>query len=242
MRREFFFGTVFAACMAVGLGAQSTTSQSQSTSNPQSTATSTQSDQSNRSSSRADRNDSQHTVTLAGCISNGNSMGTTGTTGSSASSYAASNNFTLSDVEMVGRNKPTAGNTGINSGAQGQPNGSSITGTGAATSGSAGSTGAGTQYGTMTGSSANSGNSALGNSANSSSTSQQSVAGTSGTAATGLTLEGKNLSKYAGKRVQVKGTIDNAGDWSSTSGMAPTSGTLHVTSVKSLGGTCASGR
>ena len=105
MRRQFFFGTVFAAAMAVGLGAQSTSQSSYS------------------------QSDHGQSVTVTGCLQSadsfrGSSTGTTGTgssaattgteTGSTASSAgsmssASADQFVLTNVSMGASPSTTTG-------------------------------------------------------------------------------------------------------------------------------------
>jgi hypothetical protein len=109
MRRQFMFGIVLAAAMAVGVGAQSSSPQSTPPSqspNPQSAYP-----QSEKQSSKA------KDVTVTGCVQKADqaasTTGTTGTTAAGATTTAASDKFVLMNVAPAAAAAgETAGTTG----------------------------------------------------------------------------------------------------------------------------------
>ena len=86
MKRQFLFGTVLAAAMAVGVGAQTP-----QTPPPSQTPSPTQAP----TSSSMDRQSASKSVTLTGCVekagSSSSAAGTAGTTGASASQFVLKN-------------------------------------------------------------------------------------------------------------------------------------------------------
>src|SRR5689334_11503208 len=121
MSRQFLFGTVIAAAMAVGVGAQSTSPQSTS---PQTPSPTTSSSQSDRQSSMSGK-----TVTVTGCLQKGDQSSTTGTTGTTASpssTTSSTGDFVLNNVSMGGSDtaaSSTPGTTGTASSSSAWRNG-----------------------------------------------------------------------------------------------------------------------
>ena len=120
MKRQFVFGTVMAAALTVGLGAQSTTPQSTSPQSGQSSTPSTQgsSSQSGSQDRASKRSDRGQTLTLTGCLQSGDSAmsGATGTTGGApatgartGAAGASSDNFVLADATQSSSDKSSTG-------------------------------------------------------------------------------------------------------------------------------------
>ena len=203
MRRTLLFGTVFAAAMAVSVGAQSGSTQ-------------------DRESQYGARG---KTVTLTGCLqSAGNSSGSTSTTGSTAGSTTSGSMTGSTASSAYGSQKPAGANfvlKDVSMGSEKNPSETSTT-----TSGATGTTGS--------------------TSAISSFSSGLWLIATSST---------ENWSKYLNHRVEVKGSLSesNSSSPSTTASGSTTSsqtnpsssysaqsnmGTLNVTSIKEISGTC----
>jgi hypothetical protein len=108
MKRQFVFGTVMAAALTVGLGAQSPTPQS----TPQ-----TPSPSSYGSSQDRSRPDRGQAITLTGCLQSGDMGGATGTSGAAGTAPKAgaasgsSDKFVLTEVIQSSADKSGAAGT-----------------------------------------------------------------------------------------------------------------------------------
>jgi hypothetical protein len=114
MKRQFLFGTVLAAAMAVGVGAQTPDPASPQTP-PQSPTAQSPTSQTPPASPSMDKQSSKagQTVTLTGCVERGSAGGATaGTTGATSPSAGASQ-FVLKNVAPGGgASSSTAGTSG----------------------------------------------------------------------------------------------------------------------------------
>ncbi len=200
MRRTLLFGTVFAAAMAVSVGAQSGSTQ-------------------DRESQYGARG---KTVTVTGCLQSAeNSSGSTSTTGSTAGSTTSGSMTGSTASSAYGSQKPAGANFVLKDVSMGNPSETSTT-----TSGATGTTGS--------------------TSAISSFSSGLWLIASSST---------ENWSKYLNHRVEVKGSLsENSSSSPSTTASGSTTssqtnpsssysaqsnmGTLNVTSIKEISGTC----
>jgi len=231
MRRQFLFGAVMAAAVAVSASAQSTSPTSQNPNNqpptsqsptPQSPATPSPESPTTQSTGTASTDyQSGQTVTLTGCLASADTWkggtsgapatGATGTTGSPTGATGAPGSTSASRSSGSGGFVLTDASMGASGGSSSSSYG------GGATTGAAGTSGA---------------SSAAGNDA--------------------YTLQGKDddLQKHMNHRVEVRGTLDKSSvaDTSMTnppstgSTSAPgTKGTLTVSSVREISGSCSGG-
>jgi hypothetical protein len=114
MKRQFLFGTVLAAAMAVGVGAQTPDPASPQTP-PASPTSQSPTSQTPPSSPSMDRQSSKagQTVTLTGCVEKGGSGGATAGTTGAASPSASASQFVLKNVAAGGgSSSSTAGTSG----------------------------------------------------------------------------------------------------------------------------------
>ena len=113
MKRQFLFGTVLAAAMAVGVGAQTPDPASPQTPPASPTSQSPTSQTPPSSPSMGQSSKAGQTVTLTGCVERGSAGGATaGTTGATSPSAGASQ-FVLKNVAAGGgSSSSTAGTSG----------------------------------------------------------------------------------------------------------------------------------
>jgi len=110
MKRQILFGTVLAAAMAVGVGAQTPDPSSPQT--PQSPTSQSPTSQTPASPSMDRQSKSGDTVTLTGCVERNSASSTAGTTGTTSPSASASQ-FVLKNVTpSAGSSTSTTGTTG----------------------------------------------------------------------------------------------------------------------------------
>jgi hypothetical protein len=88
MKRQLFFGTLFAAALSVGISAQTPTPQTPTTQTP----TTSTPQQGSRSKSE---------VTLTGCLQSGSGSSATGTTGTASKSAMSGGEFILANAKMA---------------------------------------------------------------------------------------------------------------------------------------------
>jgi hypothetical protein len=103
MKRQLFFGTLFAAALSAGISAQTPQPSSSTPQTPQ-TPTSSTAQQGSR--------DKNQQVTLTGCLQSGSGASTSGTTGTAASGSQKSGSSSMSGGDFVLANAKMGGSSG----------------------------------------------------------------------------------------------------------------------------------